>query len=283
MVAVPRQQDLPDLCRQAAEALPTLFPEWQKPDFLIQFGPGFQPTRLFDEPPQAVPLSRLPGMPAEPTPAALHPELSLGLCRGRTVLALAGHRHLAEAYGTAPCFLPVAAAALQGCRRHILVGTAIGLRPDLKTGGWTLLTDFINWHHVSPLDGLAALLPDPFPDMTDALSQPLNSEIVNSLSEVGVTPRLITYLAHPGFHACTRAEADFIRMTGVDAVGHDLAMEIITAHALGCQVSALALLTGQLLPGMPTRFDRRDMLETCSFCSAQLLRGLRLAIAESEQ
>ena len=271
------------LCREAAEQLPKLFADWRCPEFFVQFGPGFQISGLFDEPPQTAPLAQLPGLPDEPTPDALHPELAFGTCRGRAILVLAGHRHLAEARGTAPCLLPVAAAALQGCRNHVLVGTAIGLRPELKTGGWTMLTDFINWHHVSPLDGLAALLPDPFPDMTDALSQPLNAEIVNSLAEVGITPRLVTYLAHPGFHACTRAEADFIRLTGVDVVGHDLAMEIITAHALGCKVSALALLTGQLLPGMPTCFDRRDMLETCAFCSAQFLRGLRLAIAEFKE
>lgn len=269
-----------ELCRQAGDVLPSLFADWSAPEFLIQLGPGFQSAGLFDEEPQTVRLSCLPGLPEVPTPDGIHPELQLGRCSGHQLLVLSGHRHLAEANGPAPCLIPVIASALQGCRNVILVGTASGLRPELKIGTWTLLTDFINWHHISPLDGISPILSDPCPDLTDALSQPLNSEIVNAFHEVGMMTRLITYLAYPGFHSCTRAEADFIRTTGVDAVGHDLAMEIITARAMNCQVSALALITGQLLPGSPAKFDRKDILETCDFCSPKLLRGLRMAIRE---
>jgi purine nucleoside phosphorylase len=262
-------------CRQAAQALPTLFSAWQVPEIFLQLGPGFQPIGLFDGTPQAIPLSSLPGMPAAPTPDGIHPELLFGLCHGQPLLAQVGHRHLAESLGLAPCLLPCASACLCGCRRLILASCGLSLRQDIKAGTWTLLTDFLNWHHLSPLDGLSPLFPQAYPDMTQALSQEFNSEIVNSFSEVGVHPRLVTYLSFPGHHFCTYAEASLLRTLGADIYGHDLVMEIMLGHALGAQVSALVLAGGQMLDGLPHRLTRQELLDTADFCSRDLMRGIR--------
>ena len=263
------------LCQEAAQALPTLFTDWQTPAVFLQLGPGFQLTGLFDDTPQQCPLSRLPGLPSHPTPDGIHPELLFGHCCGQPFLALAGHRHLAESFGLAPCLLPCAAACLCGCRRLLLASCGLSLRQDIKAGTWTLLTDFLNWHHLSPLDGLSSLFPNAYPDMTLALSQEFNSDIVNSFAEVGIHPRLVTYLSFPGHHFCTYAEASLLRTLGTDIYGHDLVMEIMLGHALGTQVSALVLAAGQMLDGLPHRLTRREVLETAEFCSRDLMRGIR--------
>ena len=89
------------------------------------------------------------------------------------------------------------------------------------------MTDYINGHGVSPLDGLHHLLNTPFPDMMDALSQHQNSEFVNAFVERGIDPRLCVYMSRPGSQFCTVAEAEASRQSGADIVGHDLVMEII--------------------------------------------------------
>ena len=178
---------------------------------------------------------------------------------------------------------PTAVAEELGARRHIYVDTAISLDPELKAGKWGMLTDFINGYALSPLDGLHGLLEKPYPDLTDVFSQHQNSEIINALAEFGPPPRLCTFYGHPGFHACTRAEARLARNAGAELIGHDLVLHLIFSHALGCRVSALLLAGAQLLPdgGAPVR--REEMRGTGHFCSAQLVNGLRKALAELDR
>ena len=256
------------------------FSDWRTPVFFLQFSAGFDMDGLFDAPPQELELSRLPMMPAFHTPDRHQPLLLFGDCGGHPVLAASGHRHLFEGLGVTPCILPTCLAWHLGIRRCAFIDPVLSLLPELKTGTWTLLTDFINGHHISPLDGLLPMLETPFPDMTHALSQHLNSELVNALSQVAVTPRLCIYEALPGAHFCTPAEAQMARAGHAELVGHDMVMEIIMAHALGCQVAALALVA-EMAPLEGARpLSRSIMLDNCRFCSAPMLRGLRLAIAE---
>ena len=258
------------------------FSNWRTPVFFLQFSAGFELDGLFDSQPQVIELSSLPMMPQFHTPDRHQPLLLYGDCGGHPVLAASGHRHLFEGLGVAPCILPTCLAWSLGIRRCAYIDPVLSLLPELKTGTWTLLTDFINGHHISPLDGLLPMLETPFPDMTHALSQHLNSEFVNALSQVAVSPRLCIYESLPGAHFCTPAEAQMARAGHAELVGHDMVMEIITAHALGCQVAALALVA-EMAPLEGARpLSRAIMLENCRFCSDPLLRGLRLAIAELE-
>ncbi|MBP5638229.1 MAG: hypothetical protein J6X55_02030 [Victivallales bacterium] len=262
------------------EVIQRSFDNWQTPVFFFQFSAGFELDNLFDESPQALEMCTLPMMPPFHTPDRHQPILLYGTSDGYPILVASGHRHLFEGLGVAPCILPTCLAWKLGISRCTYIDPVLSLIPELKTGTWTLLTDFINGHHLSPLDGLFPLLEVPFPDMTHALSQRLNSELVNALSRVAVSPRLCIYEALPGSHFCTPAEAQMARAGHAELVGHDMVMEIITAHALGCQVAALGLVA-EMAPAAGTRpLQRSTMLENCRFCSEPLLRGLRMAISE---
>ncbi len=249
-------------------------------DFFIQFGPGFETSVLFDREPVSMDLSWLPGMPEHPTPDQLRPSLQFGTSHGVPVLVSQGHRHLSEDMGLYPCILPLATARQLGIRKHLFIDNGISLIPEIKAGNWTLLTDFLNGHAFSPLDGLHDLLENPFPNLSLALSQELNSEIVNALDQVGISFRLCTYQALPGLHFCTGAEAELARKNGADILGHDLAMEIVFSHALGCRVSAAVLACGQNLNAGHTSLKRHDVLATCQLCGAEFLRGLGIALQE---
>lgn len=266
------------LLAQAVAILEEVFPNCRQDTFFLQFGPGFTVDALFSALPLRLPLSSLPGMPQSHTPDRHHPYFLWGPCQEVDILVLQGHRHLSEGLGLYPCLLPVAAAWKLGLRRHIYIDSCISLLPEVKTGSWTLLTDFMNGYSFSPLDGLFELLQNPFPNLTNALAQELNSELVNALDDVGISPKLCTYLAQPGFHICTHAEAELARKNGAEVLGHDLVMEIITAHAFGCQVAAMMLIGGQNASAGPIKLQRQDILETCRFCSGDFLRGLGNAL-----
>lgn len=274
-----QDKTLNELCAEAASLLPDVFREWQAPALFVQCGSGFKPDFLFDAPPQAILLNRLPGMPHHRTPDNEHPALLYGLINNIPVLATRGHRHLYEGCGTLPCVLPLCVAHRAGVSTVIVVDSGLSLRKELKPGMWLLLTDFINGHHCSPLDGNHTMLPEPFPDMTEALSQHLNSELMNALADVGISPRLGVFMSRPGSQFCTVSEANAARSYGADIVGHDIVMEVIMGHALGCKVAAFAL-AALNAPDYYARLKlkRNDILEACGFCSRDLFRGLRKGI-----
>ncbi|NMA43769.1 MAG: purine-nucleoside phosphorylase [Oligosphaeraceae bacterium] len=269
---------------QAQQCLRKNFPDIEQAGMFLQFSAGFETETLFDANPLSMKLAELPGMPTYPTPDGVQPQFYFGHCRKLPVLVLAGHRHLCEGNGLLPCLLPTLAAGSLGMRKHLYVGHALSLIPEIKSGHWCLLTDFLNGYAFSPLDGLHSLLENPFPDLSAALSQELNSEIVNAMHQVGLDFRHCTYQSLPGLHFCTGAEAELARKNGADILGHDLVMEIMLAYAMGCKVACIMLAGAQNLhPGKGSKLKREELLLTSKLCSPQLMRGLPIALIEIEK
>ncbi len=274
------QSELDSLSLQAADMLQNHFKEWQKPQLFVECGTGFEPEKLFDDGCQSLELNQLPGMPRHKTPDQEHPMLLYGLSNGIPVLATRGHRHLYEGVGILPCVLPLCTAHQLGVNTIILLDSGLSLQKEIKPGTWVLLTDFINYHHISPLDGNHSMLENAFPDMTCALSQHLNSELMNALHFVGVSPRLGIYLSRPGSQFCTVSEANAARLAGADIIGHDMVMEIIMGHALGCKVAAFSLAALMAPDFYSQPLSRANVLDVCRFCSSDMMRGLRRGIRE---
>lgn len=272
--------ELDSLSLEAAKMVQGHFSGWQAPRFFVECGTGFEPERLFDDECQSLELNRLPGMPKHKTPDQEHPLLLYGHSNGIPVLATKGHRHLYEGGGMLPCVLPLCTARQLGVESIILLDSGVSLQKEIKPGTWVLLTDFINYHHVSPLDGNHAMLENAFPDMTFALSQHLNSELMNALHFVGVAPRLGVYMSRPGSQFCTVSEANAARAVGADIIGHDMVMEIIMGHALGCKVAAFALATVMAPDFYSQPLSRSSVLDVCRFCSGDMMRGLRRGMRE---
>ena len=272
--------ELDSLSVQAAEMLQGHFKNWRKPQLFVECGTGFEPEKLFDDGCQSLELNQLPGMPRHRTPDQEHPLLLYGFSNGIPVLATRGHRHLYEGVGILPCVLPLCTAHQLGVNTVILLDSGLSLQKEIKPGTWVLLTDFINYHHISPLDGNHSMLENAFPDMTCALSQHLNSELMNALHFVGVSPRLGIYLSRPGSQFCTVSEANAARMAGADIIGHDMVMEIIMGHALGCKVAAFSLAALMAPDFYSQPLSRANVLDVCRFCSSDMMRGLRRGIRE---
>lgn len=254
----------------------------EKPCFFVQTENAMCPYTLFDAQPQSMQFSELPGMPQYETPDKFQPELLYGKVNGYPVMATHGQRHLYEGNGALPCILPLCIAHKLGAKATLVIDAGLSLRKEIKPGTWLMLTDYINGHACSPLDGNHAILPDAFPDMSEALSQHLISELINALDGVGISPKLGIFMSLPGSQFCTVSEAEYARKNGADIIGHNIIMEIIMAHALGMETAAFALAASMAPTNYSRKLTRADYLDTCSFCIKDLLRGLRTGIKEYE-
>ena len=267
--------------QHAAEKIKTAFPAFDAPVSLIQTGTGFDSADLPDRILGTLPLSELPGMPEENSPAGHPLTISLCACDQAQFLLLRGRRHLYEGYGPAPCVIPILAARLCGIRHFILFSVCASLRDDLKPGTWVVLTDHINNLGTSPLVGNTDCSTSGYPDMSQAYSQELNSGIINVAAEQGLTPRLGVYQADLGPQFQTPAEAEAARRNGADIVGHSVVLETIAAHAAGGEAATLALVTYAAATCGGRPLDHADAVEGSRFCSPPMMRALRLHLCNA--
>ncbi len=250
------------------------------PMFYVHCGADYGMVGLFDDLPREYSISGLSGEEGGLNLDGEEPRLLLGSVQGVPVMVSVGVRRVAEGRGHLPALFPTALAARWGVRNHLFLDSAASLSPEFKAGKWGILADFASHFAFSPLEGLQGLLAHPWPDLSEALDQVQNSELVNALAEFGEPPRFCVVHGVPGFQLPTEAEAQRIRADGGDFLCHDLVLHVALSHALGCRVSSLVLAGVQLLPGRRTRFTREDLLETGKFCAKALRQGLRKAIRE---
>ncbi|MBO7741654.1 MAG: hypothetical protein J6S21_03790 [Victivallales bacterium] len=252
------------------------------PEIYIHCGAEFQLNGIFDEPPQLLKAGKDwdDGLGDQPNLDGALPELLFGTVAGVPVMAAMHCRSYAEGGGIRPVIFPDALAYRLGARKFIYIDAGISLDAELKPGKWAMLTDFISSYGFSPLDGLHPYLPVPFPNLGSALSQFLNSEIINAIAESEPVPMLCSCCGIPGFQQLSPAAADKARNDGAAVVAADLVLHLPFACALGCDASAMILAVSQMLPGYYPAAVREDYTETCRFFSPHLRRALKKAIPE---
>jgi purine-nucleoside phosphorylase len=170
---------------------------------------------------------------------------------GARVLAFLGRTHLYEGRGVEAVVHGVRVAAAAGCRTVVLTNACGGLRAGMRVGDPVLISDHLNLTGRSPLVGPR------FVDLTDLYSARLRA-LLRSV-DPSITEGV--YAALPGPHYETPAEIRMIGALGADLVGMSTALEAIAAHAEGCEVLGLSLVTNLAagLSGVP--LDHEEVLE----------------------
>ena len=169
---------------------------------------------------------------------------------GKRVLAFLGRTHLYEGRGTDAVVHGVRVAVAAGCRTIVLTNACGGLRPGLSVGEPVLISDHLNMTFRSPLVGAR------FVDLTDLYSARLRAlvrEIDPSITE-GV------YAAMPGPQYETPAEIRMLATLGADLVGMSTVLEAIAAHAEGCEVLGISLVSN-LAAGLGEPLNHEEVLE----------------------
>jgi purine-nucleoside phosphorylase len=237
-----------------------------EPRAYLQIGHEFPHQALPVE--RAVPLREIDGLSDSPVLGAA-PELGVAEREGTSVLVAQGHRYLFEGRGMDPVQL-------------VLVETCLSLRDDLRVGACLAVTDYVNNLGSSPLAGRLGSVACPFQDMTDVFGQTLNAELVNTVAETCITPRLGVYQAELGPHYATPAEADVARRNGADVIGNAVVPEAVLAAALGCRVAAFLLVVGHAATYRGKRHRHSDTLDAAEFCGPPLLAALFDALTAQE-
>jgi purine-nucleoside phosphorylase len=264
---------------EAVQGLLGSFPGWQGPRALVQLGAGFEAEGLFDAELGQVGMAELGLVSARPSCAGSPLRLRLGRVGASQVLVVEGHRYYYEGGGALETVFPVVVAARAGVRDIVLVEPGLGLHEHLKVGTWMAATDVINAMGICPAAGLLDLIPDPFLDLSDALSQSLNAEIINAAAQVGLDSRVGVYQATCGPQFDTPAEAEVARRHGADMLGHGIVPETVVAALLGCRVSACVLVAGTAASYGGRRLRQTDLMDAARFCSPTIMRALRCAFS----
>jgi purine-nucleoside phosphorylase len=168
---------------------------------------------------------------------------------GRRVLAFLGRTHFYEGRGVAAVVHGVRMAAAAGCRVVVLTNACGGLRPGLSVGDAVLISDHLNLTWRTPLLGPR------FVDLSDVYSARLRALVLE------VDPALAegVYAMFPGPQYETPAEVRMAGVLGADLVGMSTVLEAIAAHAEGCEVLGISLVTN-LAAGLGDPLDHEEVL-----------------------
>jgi purine-nucleoside phosphorylase len=222
-----------------------------KHDLAIVLGSGWTPAAdLLGPAAVDIEMTELPGFlpPAVSGHAGRIRSVPVG---GKNVLVFLGRTHLYEGRGVEPVAHGVRTAAAAGARIVVLTNACGGLRPGMRVGEPVLISDHLNLTARSPLVGPR------FVDLTDLYAKRLRAlvqQIDPSISE-GV------YAAFPGPHYETPAEIQMVSKLGADLVGMSTALEAIAAHAEGCEVLGLSLVTNLAAGLSGEKLDHLEVLE----------------------
>ena len=218
-------------------------------DVAIVLGSGWVPAiDVLGAPSAELPVTDLPGFlpPAVEGHAGRVRSIEVD---GKRVLAFLGRTHLYEGRGVEPVVHGVRVAAAAGCGVVVLTNACGGLRPGLAVGDPVLLRDHLN------LTGRTPLVGPRFVDLTDVYAARLRAlvrEIDPSIAE-GV------YAQFPGPQYETPAEVRMAGILGADLVGMSTVLEAIAAHAEGCAVLGISLVTN-LAAGLGDPLDHEEVL-----------------------
>jgi purine-nucleoside phosphorylase len=220
-----------------------------KHDVAVVLGSGWVPAiDVLGEATADLPVTDLPGFlpPAVEGHAGRIRSLEVA---GRQVLAFLGRTHLYEGRGTDPVVHGVRVAAAAGCRVVVLTNACGGLRADLSVGDPVLISDHLNLTWRSPLLGPR------FVDLSDCYSARLRALVR------AVDPSLAegVYAMFPGPQYETPAEVRMAGVLGADLVGMSTVLEAIAAHAEGCEVLGISLVTN-LAAGLGDPLDHEEVL-----------------------
>jgi len=221
----------------------------ERHDVAIVLGSGWVPAiDALGTADAEIAVTELPGFlhPAVEGHAGRIRSLEVG---GKRVLAFLGRTHLYEGRGVEAVVHGVRVAAAAGCRTVVLTNACGGLRAGFAVGDAVLISDHLNLTWQTPLLGAR------FVDLTDVYSARLRAlvhEIEPDLPEV-------VYAMFHGPQYETPAEVRMAGVLGADLVGMSTVLEAIAAHAEGCGVLGISLVTN-LAAGLGDALDHEEVL-----------------------
>jgi purine-nucleoside phosphorylase len=207
-------------------------------------------------------------------------KLLFGTLNGKKVVAMQGRLHYYEGYSMQQITFPIRVMKALGIH-HLFVSNAAGsLNSEFKKGDLMVIKDHINLQPESPLRGRNDADMGPrFPDM----SQPYQLTLINRALDIAKKENIRChkgiYVAVTGPNLETKAEYNYLRIIGGDAVGMSTVPEVIVATHMSIPVFAISVLTDEGFSEILHPVSLEEIIETARIAEPSLTNILSQLIA----
>jgi purine-nucleoside phosphorylase len=173
-------------------------------------------------------------------------KLIFGTLGGVKVVAMQGRLHYYEGYSMQQITFPVRVLKYLGIKTLYVSNASGSLNPAFKKGDLMVIADHINLQPQNPLVGRNNNDLGPrFPDMSQPYQRNLIDKALTIAKANNITCHKGVYVAVTGPNLETKAEYNYLRIIGGDAVGMSTVPEVIVANHMSLPVFAISVLTDE--------------------------------------
>ncbi|MBE9599239.1 purine-nucleoside phosphorylase [Pedobacter sp. MC2016-24] len=207
-------------------------------------------------------------------------KLIFGTLNGKKVIAMQGRLHYYEGYSMQQITFPIRAMKALGVHCLFVSNAAGSLNSNFKKGDLMIINDHINLQPESPLRGHNDADMGPrFPDM----SQPYSRRLIDIAMRIAVDEKIKchqgVYVSVTGPNLETKAEYNYLRIIGGDAVGMSTVPEVIVANHMHIPVFAISVLTDEGFPEVLSPVSLEEILETARKAEPEMTKILSQLIS----
>lgn len=198
-------------------------------------------------------------------------ELIAGILNRVPVWVLNGRFHYYEGYELDEVVFPLRVLRALGLERIIITNAAGGLNPDFQPGDIMLIEDIISLMPANPLRGknLDEFGPR-FPDMSEPFCGDWMKQAISEAENQNIYLRRGTYVGLTGPKLETKAEINYCRLIGGDAVGMSTVSEVIAANHMGIKVLGFSVITNESIPKVKKEFTHEEVVNVANRAGATL-------------
>lgn len=171
-------------------------------------------------------------------------ELIFAELHNKQIVILRGRWHYYEGYSLREVTFPIRVLKLLGVKTLLISNAAGALNPFLNISDLMIITDHINLLPDNPLRGENYDEFGPrFPDMSEPYDPNLIDIALQIAKEYNLPVKKGVYIAVSGPNLETKAEYNFLRIIGGDAVGMSTVPEVIVANHMNIKCFAVSVIT----------------------------------------
>ena len=223
-----------------------------------------------------IPYDTIPYFPVS-TVESHKGKLILGKLSGKSVVAMQGRFHYYEGYSMKEVTFPVRVMKKLGIGHLFVSNAAGGLNPDYGIGELMIINDHIDLFPENPLRGKNLdEFGVRFPDMSEPYDLALVQKGLEIAAANGLKVHQGVYAAVQGPNLETKAEYNYLRKIGGDAIGMSTIPEVIVARHMEIPVFAISAITDLCSPGKVRKISLAEVLAG----AAKAEPGMSLIIRE---